>query len=157
MPSVYRIEFSQMCLPNISDILREVGLARPTVLNISCPVLSVVVTIQICSWDIPLSLEGSPLWRAFLFAVFTPFDDSRIYFSSNSQVPDKAPSSYIRDFSRRQRNLCLFSNTQGTDLFKRLAVSLIGTHRMVSLQISINSSRLIFIQEVIVCESYTNL
>ena len=45
--------------------------------------------------------------------------------------------------------MCLFSNTQGTDLFKCLAVSLNGTHLMVALHISINSYQRIFIHGIL--------
>ena len=82
------IERCVMLFLKVSRIIPLVGWDWPTAKNISCAFLSVVVTIHICPWDIPLNFEGSPLWRAFLRFREEPLEDSRTYVSSHAIVLD---------------------------------------------------------------------
>ena len=76
--------------------------------------------VHICSWNIPLNLEGSPLWRAFLCFKAEPLEDLRTYVSSNSIVPDSCIFFASKYFSSILRNL---------ERFRRAAVLWIGTNR----------------------------
>ena len=49
------IERCVMLFLKVSCIISLAGRDWPTAKNISCAFLSVVVTIHICSWDIPLT------------------------------------------------------------------------------------------------------
>ena len=114
------IERCVMLFLKVSCIISLVGRNWPTAKNISCSFLSVMVTIHICSWDIPLNLEGLPLWRAFLRFKEEPLEDLRTYVSSHSIVPDSCIFFASKYFSSILRNL---------ERFRRAAVLWIGTNR----------------------------